>query len=378
MRVLFHAPMKAPGHPVPSGDRTMARNLMAALGAAGHDVVLASTFRTWDAGSPTRQARLAELGQSLARRAARRLAAPRPDAWLTYHLHHKAPDHLGPAVSTALDIPYLIVEASHAEKRATGLWALGHAAAAHAIRRATRLVTVNPADDAGLRALVPEDARHARLSPFLDAAPCDAAIECRAATRAVIARQRGLDPTCPWIVAAAMMRAGDKSASYAALARALQHLTAKRWVLLVAGDGPARAEIVSAFAPMGARRVAFLGRLPAPELAQVLAAADLCAWPAVGEAYGMALLEAQAVGTPVVAGDEGGVSTIIAHGETGILARPRDDGAFAAALTTLLDDPTRRAAMGRAARARALAHHDLAAAGRTLDRILRDAVAARP
>jgi hypothetical protein len=370
--------MKAPGHPVPSGDRTMARNLMTALDVAGHDVVLASTYRTWDAGSPTRQARLAELGESLARRAARRFAAPRPDAWLTYHLHHKAPDHLGPAVSTALGIPYLVVEASHAEKRATGPWALGHAAAAHAIRQATRLITVNPADDAGLRALVPEDARHARLAPFLDAAPFAQAIQCRAAIRAATARQHGLDPSCPWVVAAAMMRPGDKSASYSALARALARLAAKRWVLLVAGDGPARAEIEAAFAPMGTRRIAFLGRLHAPALMNVLAASDLCAWPAMGEAYGMALLEAQAAGTPVVAGDEGGVSTIVAHGETGILVHPRDDGAFAAGIAALLDDAARRIAMGRAARARALAHHDLAAAGRTLDRILRDAVATRP
>ena len=45
MEIAFYAPLKPPGHPVPSGDRRMARGLMAALGAAGHRVVLASALR---------------------------------------------------------------------------------------------------------------------------------------------------------------------------------------------------------------------------------------------------------------------------------------------------------------------------------------------
>ena len=38
MRVAFYAPMKAPTHPAPSGDRRMARLLMAALTVAGHEI----------------------------------------------------------------------------------------------------------------------------------------------------------------------------------------------------------------------------------------------------------------------------------------------------------------------------------------------------
>ncbi len=44
----------------------------------------------------------------------------RPDAWLTYHVYHKAPDHLGPYVTRALGIPYLVAEASLAAKQANG------------------------------------------------------------------------------------------------------------------------------------------------------------------------------------------------------------------------------------------------------------------
>jgi glycosyltransferase involved in cell wall biosynthesis len=59
-----------------------------------------------------------------------------------------------------------------------------------------------------------------------------------------------------------------------------------------------------------------------------------------------------AVGRPVIAPREGGPVEIVADGETGLLVPPRDPEALAHAIVTLLRDPTRRAAMGRAARGR--------------------------
>src|SRR5258708_24281091 len=63
-------------------------------------------------------------------------ADERPELWFTYHLYYKAPDWLGPAVSEALGIPYVIAEASYAPKRAHGPWAFGHEGSAAAIRKA--------------------------------------------------------------------------------------------------------------------------------------------------------------------------------------------------------------------------------------------------
>ena len=74
------------------------------------------------------------------------------------------------------------------------------------------------------------------------------------------------------------------------------------------------------------------------------AAADAYLWPAVNEAYGMAFLEAQAAGLPVVAGRSGGVPDVI--GETGILTPAGDRAAFAEAVAGLLDDETRRRDLG--------------------------------
>ena len=48
MTIAFYAPLKAPDHPVPSGDRAMARALIAALKAGGQQVTLTSDLRLFD------------------------------------------------------------------------------------------------------------------------------------------------------------------------------------------------------------------------------------------------------------------------------------------------------------------------------------------
>ena len=84
-------------------------------------------------------------------------------------------------------------------------------------------------------------------------------------------------------------------------------------------------------------------------LVPLYAACDLFAWPAVNEAYGMAMLEAQAAGLAVVSSNLRGVPDVVMHGRTGLLAPPGDEAAFAGLLRELLSDPVRRAAMGMAA-----------------------------
>src|SRR5205807_6394305 len=68
----------------------------------------------------------------------------------------------------------------------------------------------------------------------------------------------------------------------------------------------------------------------------------------------MVVLEAFARGVPVVGTDVGGTPELVRHGTDGLLVPPDDAAALAAALTTLLDDPARARAMGKAARARAV------------------------
>ena len=377
MQVAFYAPLKPPDHGVPSGDRRVARLLIQALELAGHEVEVAARLRAWH-GVPdaARQARIAALGAALAERLLRRYrlrpASARPRAWLTYHLYYKAPDWIGPRVAEALGIPYLLAEASLAGKRANGPWAMGHEATRAALARAAAVISLNPDDVECL----PDPGRVRPLAPFLDPAPFQAPAGGRAAGRAAarttLAESHGLDPARPWLLAVAMMRPGDKLASYRLLAEALHYLRESDWQLLVAGDGPARAEVEAALGAVPRDRVRLLGEIAAGALPALYAACDLLVWPAIHEAYGMALLEAQAAGLPVVAGRGAGVAQLVLDGQTGRLTEAGDAAAFAQAVAGLLAAPETRRAMAAAAQARVAAEHGLTAAAARLDAVLRE------
>jgi glycosyltransferase involved in cell wall biosynthesis len=85
-----------------------------------------------------------------------------------------------------------------------------------------------------------------------------------------------------------------------------------------------------------------------------LAAADVLVHPAEDEPFGLALVEGQLAGLPVVAAGTGGPREIVRDGVDGLLVDVEDPQALGAALAGLLADPGRRAAMGAAGRARAL------------------------
>jgi glycosyltransferase involved in cell wall biosynthesis len=362
MRIAFYAPLKPPDHPAPSGDRQVARLFLEALRAAGHRPFAASRLRSYDgSGDPSRQARLAAVGSAAAQRLLRRWErdpGAAPDLWFTYHLYYKAPDWLGPPVSAALGIPYAIAEASSAPKRAGGAWDLGQRAADGALRRADAVLGLNPADRECVLPLLRDPARWVEFPPFLDA---------RAYPGGSRRRTSAASPVR--LIAVAMMRPGDKLLSYRRLAEALALVSDLAWSLDVVGDGAARPQVSAALARFGAR-VRYRGALDEAGVAAALAAADLFVWPAVNEAFGMALLEAQASGLPVVAGAGAGVSAIVADGQTGLLVPPGDAAAFAAALRRLILDHGRRAAMGEAARARIEREHDLPQAAARLGAIL--------
>jgi glycosyltransferase involved in cell wall biosynthesis len=359
MRIAFYAPLKPPDHKVPSGDRRVARLFIEALRLAGHEPFMASRLRSFDPlGDGARQASLAAQGSRIAERLiARWRKAPHtaPGLWFTYHLYYKAPDWVGPAVSAALGIPYVVAEASFAMKRTEGPWALGHRAVEAALGHADRVICLNTADRDGVLPLLAHPQRFAALPPFINA-------ETYAARR----RAQG---TPPRLITVAMMRKGDKLASYRVLGAALAQLLDRVWTLDVVGDGPARDEVASALAPLGSR-VRFAGALGEADVVAQLAAADLFVWPAVNEAFGMALLEAQASGVAVVAGNSGGVGDVVADGRTGLLVLVGDADAFAAAVRVLIDEPARRVAFGAAAREKVRREHDLPAAAQRLGQII--------
>lgn len=358
MQIAFYAPLKSPSHPVPSGDRRMARMLKGCLQAAGHRVTLVSELRSYLRDPEDAAAWAAIEAEAAAERAriAVEWGGERPDAFVCYHPYYKSPDLLGPALCTRYGVPYVTVESSWSSRRNVGLWAGTQATVRAGLAQAAVNVCLTARDRDGIRAALP-GARVAMLAPFIDLAPFAA-------------------PPMPepgHLVAVAMMRAGDKWDSFRHLAQALRLLPGD-WHLSVAGDGPLRAEVEALFAGFAAGRVRWLGQMDAAGVARLLAGGAVYVWPGCGEAYGLAYLEAQAAGLPVVASCTAGVPEVVADGETGLLVPDGDDAALAKAVGRLLTDESLRARMAVAARARVRAEHGVEAAVTRLDAILRGAV----
>jgi glycosyltransferase involved in cell wall biosynthesis len=208
------------------------------------------------------------------------------------------------------------------------------------------------------------------LAPFIDvAAFTGTATPAAAASPRRAGRVR--------LACVAMMREGAKLASYRVLAHALATLDALDWDLVVVGDGPARAAVEAAFDGFARDRIHFAGARDAAGVAATLRGAEVFVWPAVDEAFGIAFIEAQACGLPVVAGDAGGVAAVIDDGRSGLLVAPGDARALAAAVRRLVTDDALRTAMAARAPAYVRARHDLPVAARQLDSTLRRVVAAR-
>lgn len=346
--VAFYAPMKPPTHPVPSGDRAFGRALQAAIGGDTTTVELVSELQVHDkSGDATRQAALCTRARAETDRLIGALDRRRPALWVTYHNYYKAPDLLGPAVCTALDLPYVQIEASRARKRLTGPWAEFAARAEAATDAADLVFYLTSHDLITLERHVPPGQRLVNLPPFLPRQDLPAAADCAAPGRPMLA--------------AGMMRAGDKLASYALIAETLAHLGDTDWRLHIAGDGPARPQVAALMAPFG-DRVRFLGQLDAQAMARAYDAAALFLWPGVNEGFGMVYLEAQAAGLPVVAQDRPGVRDVLAPGD--YPAPQAGPTALARRIGTLLGDAALRHRLGTAAR-RAIAENHLAGRART-------------
>src|SRR5205807_1350030 len=116
---------------------------------------------------------------------------------------------------------------------------------------------------------------------------------------------------------------------------------AERLPLVVAGDGPLRAQVPQA-----------LGMVPHRELLRLYGRAAVVACPSHREGYGVVCAEAMAHGRPVVASAVGGLRDLVVDGETGLLVEPGDVAGLRSALERLLADPALRARLGSAARAR--------------------------
>jgi glycosyltransferase involved in cell wall biosynthesis len=257
-----------------------------------------------------------------------------PDLFFTYHPYYKAPDLIGPELSRRFSIPYVTVEASYSRRRNDAGWREMQAFVAESVEAAAINISMTEQDREGLLNNFP-DARTAILPPFLDASPF---------------LMHASQPVTGLLVTVAMMRPGDKLDSYRMLAASLERLRDLPWTLSVVGDGPARAEVEALFVGLPPERIVWHGQMEQDEIALLLSQGSIYLWPGVGEAYGLAYLEAEAAGLPVVAQAIAGVPSVVVDGRTGILTPAGDVQAYAGAIRGLLSEERERSRLAKGAR----------------------------
>jgi glycosyltransferase involved in cell wall biosynthesis len=121
--------------------------------------------------------------------------------------------------------------------------------------------------------------------------------------------------------------------------------------LVIAGDGPLRADCVRLFSEAGVTDEVWMPgeRDDVPALMRGM---DLFVLPSLAEGISNTILEAMATGLPVMATRVGGNAELVVEGETGTLVPPSDPEALAGALGSYVQDPKRVLREGLAGRAR--------------------------
>ena len=175
----------------------------------------------------------------------------------------------------------------------------------------------------------------------------------------------GVDPAVPYALFVGRI---TRQKGLAHLLRAAREVPGQLVLCAGAPDTPEiAAETAALVAELQAARpgvVLISEMLPRADVVQLLSHATVFACPSVYEPLGIVNLEAMACGTAVVASDVGGIPEVVVDGATGLLVHYDEadpdgfEAGLAAALTALLTDPDRAAAMGRAGRARAVAEFD--------------------
>ena len=160
-----------------------------------------------------------------------------------------------------------------------------------------------------------------------------------------------------------MMRPGDKLASYRELARSLALLKDLPWRLVVAGDGPARAEVEQALAAAAPGRACFLGTLAQRRLGEVSPPSTL--WlRSVARGVRHCAARTQSAGCGGSCARR--ASHVVMDGRTGLLAPAGDPEGLAQRIRSLLLDEGRRRALGAGAADFVVAERGLDGAARLL------------
>ena len=128
-------------------------------------------------------------------------------------------------------------------------------------------------------------------------------------------------------------------------------MSAKKWSLNIIGDGPERETLEGYCREQHLEaKVSFHGSAPPGYIPLLMAGADVFVFASFAEGRPNVVLEAMAIGLPIIAGAISAVSDLIEHGQQGLLFPPGDVSTLAEHMIFLLNHPAERRKLGRGAR----------------------------
>ena len=355
MRII-HVTLRYP--PASGGVEDYAKNLVERLRASGDDVTVETTalrthhpatFLTETTSDPPYVRRhsvrtLGRIAYPIPRSLASALEARRPDIIHAHGLWY-APADVAARVARRRHIPF-VLNPYYAPRRKL-LWKVYQAVIGHrTIALADAVVVISPSEEASLRAaglplrrvelippgIDPQEFAPARANPFVAPGLGGKRILFFAGR---LARAKGID---------LLLRA------LPAILRAAPDAHA----VLAGEDFGERTELEALTEQLGiSRAVTWLGKIPREELLAAYQHAAVFVFPSRYEAFGIAPLEAQAAGCPVVATNTASLPFVVQHGETGLLFRPEDPEDLARCVLRVLHHAPHAARLAAAGRARA-------------------------
>ncbi|HJU73907.1 MAG TPA: glycosyltransferase [Gemmatimonadaceae bacterium] len=362
MKITWSIPVPGAALDSGRGDLVRATALIAAVREAGHDVMVVHAGARGSATTAVSAYRglvrkvlpdplaltLRDVGRAAHSRVhARRViaAAREQNADLIIETQVHLTDS-GAVAARTCGIPLVLDDCSPvSEEAALGgrIQGLTHRMFAAQARAANALTVSSPTlQERFVRDGVPQD-KIAIVGNGVDLTPY------RVASRSAVRMALGLGPE-PVVVFAGSFQPWHQ---VTLLVEALACLTPLPQLLLL-GDGPGLAEVLARADVLGLRpRITSLGALPPARMPELLTACDIGVLPGSND-YGqpMKLLEYAAAGLAIVAPDLAPVRAIILDGNNGVLFRPNDVTALAAALQCVTTNAAARARFGAQARAR--------------------------
>jgi glycosyltransferase involved in cell wall biosynthesis len=234
MRIAFYPSFRSLDHPNSSGLVSIGRDILAAMQAEGHEVIIPlkqsmewiyREFWRWP--ETLRQGWLAE----------RKLRQFRPDCWLTYHSYYRVPDLIGPTLTRRHQLPYFLLAPSYATKyrKQMATWP-GFQLNRRAILDADMVFANKLRDIENLKRILPPE-KITYIHPGIKTA----SFPCNQEERIKMREQLGVNGK-QVVVTAAMMRPGVKEDGIAFVIECCAKILAQvpALHLLIVGDGPGR------------------------------------------------------------------------------------------------------------------------------------------